>query len=262
MELGLTGKRALVMAASSGLGLACATELAVEGARVALCSRSLERAQRAADEIRKAHGAEVYGFQCDVSDAGSLAELFDDAVTTLGGLDSLLVNAGGPPPGNFTDVGEEGWAKAFDLSLMSVVRSIKLALPHLQAAGKGSVLALASSSVAQPIPNLVLSNVYRPAVRALCKHLSIELAPSGIRVNVLSPGRVLTPRVEELDAAAAKRTGRPFSAVRQDAIAKIPLGRLGEPAEFGRVAAFLLSDAASYVTGAHLLVDGGMVSSL
>lgn len=262
MELGLADKRALVMAGSSGLGLACATELARNGARVALCSRSLERAQSAATRIGEDHAASVHAFECDVSSQQSLSQLFEDAASALGGLDSIVLNAGGPQPGNFTEVSEEGWARAFDLTLMSVVRGVGLALPYLKASGEGSVLALASSSVVEPIPNLVLSNVFRPAVRALCKHLSVELAPLGIRVNVLSPGRVLTPRIDELDRAAAAKSGRSVTEVRQDSVAKIPLGRLGEPAEFGRVAAFLLSDAASYVTGAHLLVDGGLVRSL
>lgn len=262
MDLQLSGKRALVLAASSGLGLAVARELHAEGASVALCSRSLERATEAAADIAGTDGSpRVHAFEADVSDAASLERLFAGAVDALGGLDILVCNAGGPPPGGFSALSESDWDGAYRLTLQSVVRSVRLAVPHLEVGG-GSILALASSSVKQPIPNLLLSNVFRPAVNALCKHLASELAPKGIRVNVLSAGRVHTQRIEELDAAAAKRQGKSVEEVREASIAAIPLGRLGDPAEFGRVGAFLCSGAASYVTGSSWLVDGGMVKSL
>lgn len=262
MELGLNGKRALVLAASSGLGRASATELAREGARVAICSRDAARADSAAGEIRDETGAEVHAFACDVADAGSLAELFEAATAALGGLDVLVTNAGGPPPGRFDDLDEETWTRTFELTLQSVVRSVRHATPHLRSAGGGSILALASSSVVQPIPNLLMSNVFRPAVYALCKHLSDELAGDGIRVNVLSPGRIHTARTDQLDANRAKKTGMSLQEVHDETVAKIPLGRMGRTEEFGRVAAFLSSDAASYLNGVHLLVDGGMVRAL
>jgi 3-oxoacyl-[acyl-carrier protein] reductase len=262
MDLGLTNKRALVLAASSGLGRAAALELAREGARVALCSRDLQRAVAAADDIREQTGGDVKAYEADVADAESLEALFNDVTGDLGGLDVLVTNAGGPPPGGFAGTDEAAWDRAYQLTLQSVARSARLALPHLTAAGGGSILALASSSVVQPIPNLLLSNVFRPAVRALCKHLAEEYAEAGVRVNVLSPGRVLTPRIDQLDAANAEKSGTTPEQVREAAVAKIPLGRLGDPAEFGRVAAFLSSPAASYVTGTHLLVDGGLIRSL
>ena len=262
MDLGLSGKRALVLAASSGLGRASALELAREGARVALCRRDPGRADEAAQAIRAETGAEGHAFEADVADAASLEALFAAATDALGGLDVLVANAGGPPPGGFAALDEDAWDRAYQLTLQSVVRAARLAIPHLQAAGGGSILATASSSVVQPIPNLLLSNVFRPAVRALCKHLAEELAGDGIRVNVLSPGRVLTPRIDQLDQANAAKTGSTPEQVRADAIAKIPMGRLGDPAEFGRVAAFLSSPAASYVTGEHLLVDGGLIRGL
>ncbi len=262
MDLGLTGKRALVLAASSGLGRATATELAREGASVAICSRDLQRAVAAADEIREETGGDVRAYEADVADAASLEALFADATRELGGLDVLVANAGGPPPGGFAGTDEAAWDRAYQLTLQSVVRSVRLAIPHLRAAGGGSILALASSSVVQPIPNLLLSNVFRPAVRALCKHLAEEMAGDGIRVNVLSPGRIHTERTEALDASRAERSGRTVEQVRAETIARIPLGRLGEPAEFGRVAAFLSSPAASYLTGIHVLADGGMVRTL
>lgn len=262
MDLGLTGKRALVLAASSGLGRASATELAREGARVAICSREQARADAAAQEIASETGAEVLAFECDVSDAASLEALFESATSALGGLDVLVTNAGGPPFGNFETLSEDDWDRAYALTLQSVARSARLALPHFREAGGGSILALASSSVVQPIPNLLMSNVFRPAVRALCKHLSEEFASDGVRVNVLSPGRVHTERTEALDASRAERTGKSIEEVRAETVAKIPLGRLGRTEEFGRVAAFLSSDAASYLNGVHLLVDGGMVRAL
>ena len=262
MDLGLNGKRAVVLAASSGLGRATATELAREGARVVLCSRDEARAQEAATAIAAETGGDVQGRQADVSDAASLTAFVEDAAATLGGVDILVCNAGGPPPGNFQSTAEDAWDKAYQLTLQSVVRSVRVALPHLQRSDAPAVLMTASSSVVQGIPNLLLSNVFRPAVRALAKHLAEELAPDGVRVNVLSPGRVHTPRVDQLDQAKAERSGQSFEAVRADAVAKIPLGRLGEPAEFGRVGAFLCSPAASYVTGEHLLVDGGLVRGM
>jgi 3-oxoacyl-[acyl-carrier protein] reductase len=262
MDLGLNGRRALVLAASSGLGRATATELAREGARVALCSRDLERARAAADEIAQETGGEVHAFEADVADGESLAALFENVVRELGGLDVLVANAGGPPFGGFESLNESDWDRAYQLTLMSVARAARLAIPHFREAGGGSILALASSSVVQPIPNLLLSNVFRPAVRALCKHLAEEMAGDGVRVNVLSPGRIHTERTEALDASRAERSGRTVEEVRAETIARIPLGRLGEPAEFGRVAAFLSSPAASYLTGIHVLADGGMVRAL
>lgn len=262
MNLELTGKRALVLAASSGLGRAVALGLAREGARVALCSRSLPRAEEAAAVIRAETGAEVHAFEADVADAASLAAFIDAGTEALGGLDLLVCNAGGPPPGGFEALDEEKWKQAFELTLMSVVRSVREALPHLREAGGGAVLVLGSSSVKVPIPNLLLSNVYRPGIQGLVKHLSAELAGDGIRVNMLSPGRIMTDRIGQLDAAAAERQGRSVEEVRADSVRQIPLGRLGEPAEFANAAVFLLSGAASYVTGSSLIVDGGAVRAL
>ena len=262
MDLGLKGKRAVVLASSGGLGRATALELAREGARVVVCSRDFERADAAADAIAEETGAETHAFACDVASEDSLATFFDEALGVLGGLDVLVTNAGGPPPGRFADMDEGDWERTFQLTLQSVVRSVRLAVPHLREAGGGSILALASSSVVQPIPNLLMSNVFRPAVYALCNHLSEELASDGVRVNVLSPGRIQTERIEELDRDRAQKTGTSVEEVRAETVARIPLARIGRTDEFGRVAAFLSSEAASYLTGQHLLVDGGLVRSL
>jgi 3-oxoacyl-[acyl-carrier protein] reductase len=262
VNLGLEGKLALVTAASGGLGYATAHALAEEGAVVALCSRDEERARDAAERIAGETGARVVGLAADVSSSESLERLFQAATAELGGLDILVCNAGGPPPGGFGKLGEAEWDRAYALTLQSVVRSVRLALPHLRSRGGGSILALASSSVKQPIPNLLLSNVFRPAVHGLCKTLALELAGDGIRVNVLSPGRIETERIQQLDQAQAERQGVPIEEVKAASLATIPFGRLGRPEEFGRVAAFLCSEAASYMTGGNILVDGGLVRSL
>jgi len=260
--LGLSRARALVTAATSGLGFATASALAAEGASVAICSRDGERARQAAERIATATGATVYGFAADVAAAGDLERLFAQATAALGGLDVLVNNAGGPPPGGFDTLTDEHWKQGYELTLMSVVRATRLALPHFERAGGGSVLTILSSSVKQPIPNLLISNVYRPGLAGLIKSLAIDLAPKGVRVNGLAPGRIETERIRELDAALAKRQGKTPEEVMQASRAAIPMGRLGKPEEFGRVAAFLSSPAASYVTGHVMLVDGGSVRAL
>lgn len=262
MDLGLNGKRALVTAASGGLGYAIAEALAGEGARVALCSRDAGRAADAAARIAAATGAEVDAFAADVADAASLESLFEAALAALGGLDVLVSNAGGPPPGGFADLGEAQWARGFELTLMSVVRSVRLALPAFEAAGGGRVLTVMSSSVKQALPNLLLSNVYRPALAGLTKSLAIELGPKNVQVLGIAPGRIATQRTDELDRAAAERTGRSIDSVRAASIATMPAGRLGDPGEFGRVGAFLCSPAAAYVSGSVVLVDGGSIRAL
>ena len=261
MNLRLDGKRALVLASSSGLGFASAQALAAEGATVAVCSREQARANEAADKIKAATDAEVFAYEVDVSNAESLASLFKKATAGLGGLDILICNAGGPPPGGFSALDEDKWDFAYQLTLQSVVRSVRHALPHLKENG-GSILVIGSSSMKQPIPNLLLSNVFRPAIQGLCKTLAGELAPDGIRVNCISPGRIETERINQLDEANAKKQNLSLEEVRQRSLANIPMGRLGDPEEFGKVAAFLCSEAASYMTGSTLYVDGGSVKAL
>lgn len=262
MNLDLKGKRALVTAASGGLGYATALELAREGAVVAICSRESDRAQAAAQKIRSETGATVHAFAADVANPDALHTLFDAALKALGGLDVLVNNAGGPPPGNFVDLRDDAWARGFELTLMSVVRASRLAIPALEASGGGRMLTILSSSVKQALPNLLLSNVYRPALVGLIKSLAIELGPKNIQVVGVAPGRIATERTEALDRAAAERSGSSFEAVRAASLATMPAGRLGDPEEFGRVAAFMCSPAARYVSGSVVLVDGASVRAL
>ncbi|TSA81722.1 SDR family oxidoreductase [Deinococcus detaillensis] len=262
MNLQLTGKTALVTAASAGLGYATAAALSEEGARVAICSRDQARAQAAAERIHAKTGNEVLAFGADVASEADLTQLFADVNAAFGKLDVLICNAGGPPAGNFSALSEVQWATGFQLTLMSVVRSVRLALPLMKSAGGGRVLTILSSSVKKPIDNLTLSNTFRPAVQGMCKSLSLELAGDNIQVNGLAPGRIETSRINELDDAMAAKQGKSRGEVRAVSEGQIPMKRLGQPEEFGRVAAFLCSPAASYVNGSVLLVDGGAVTSL
>jgi 3-oxoacyl-[acyl-carrier protein] reductase len=260
MNLGLEGKRALVLAASSGLGFACAEALALEGAQVAICGREQTKVEHAAKTISGIKP--VMAYEADVSQDASLKSLFEKVVKDLGGLDILICNAGGPPPGGFSALDESKWDLAYQLTLQSVVRSVRYALPHLKQSGGGSILVIGSSSMKQPIPNLLLSNVFRPAIQGLCKTLSAELAPDQIRVNCIAPGRVETERINQLDEAAAQKQNLSLEEVKKRSLESIPMGRLGQPKEFGKVAAFLCSEAASYMTGSTLYVDGGSVRAL
>ncbi len=259
MNLGLSGKLALVTAATGGLGFATAKALAAEGARVVICGRDEGRVRAA---VEKLESREASGFVADVGRPEDLERLFADVEKALGGLDILVSNAGGPPSGGFGSLDETKWDQAYALTLQSVVRSVRLALPLMRERGGGRILTIVSSSVKRPLPNLLLSNVFRPAVQGLCKSLSVELASENIQVNCLAPGRIETERVDELDRALADRQGKTFEEVRSASLGSIPMGRLGEPDEFGRVAAFLCSDTARYMTGSTVFVDGGSVTCL
>lgn len=260
MDLGLTGKVALVAGASKGLGYGIARALATDGARVSICSRDSNGIQAAAARLGAETGAEVVPFAVDVSNAGHIQSWIDDSVGKLGKIDALLVNAGGPPAGAFTDFTDAQWQSAFELTLMSSVRMIRAALPHMNHGG--AILTITSSSVQERVERLVLSTVMRLGVVGLVKTLADELAPQGLRVNNLIPGRLDTERVAQLDQMAATRSGLTAEEVRTRSIAKIPLGRLGTADEFGRAGAFLLSPAAAFITGASLRVDGGMMRSI
>ncbi|MGY2068004.1 SDR family oxidoreductase, partial [Blastococcus sp. SYSU DS0619] len=259
MDLELTGRVALVTAASKGLGRATATQLAAEGAKVMISSRGEEQLAKTAAEIAEATGGQVEHCAADVADADDVARLLQETQRRLGGVDVLVANAGGPPPGGFDAVDDAKWYQAHDLNLMSTVRLIRGVLPHMRQQQWGRIAVVTSSSIKQPIDNLLLSNTYRVAVVGLAKSLAIEFASEGVLVNTVGPGRIATDRVASLDANKAKQTGQSVEEVRAQSEKGIPIGRYGTAEEFGRVAAFLVSGANTYQTGQNLLVDGGMV---
>jgi 3-oxoacyl-[acyl-carrier protein] reductase len=260
MDLGLKNKVALVAAASKGLGFGVARALASEGARVSICSRDTASVEAAAAKLRAETGAEIHAAVCDVTKRDSIEAWVNGTAAQWGVIDALLVNAGGPPGGLIKDFTDEQWQAAFELTLMSSVRMIRAVLPHMP--NGGSILTITSSSIREPIERLGLSTVMRSGVAGLVKTLADELANDHIRVNNLIPGRIDTERVGQLDAAAAKREGISVEDVRARSLSRIPLKRLGTIDEFGAAAAFLLSPAAQYITGATLRVDGGAMRSI
>lgn len=262
MDLKLAGKIALVLGSSRGLGYAVALSLSQEGARVAINSRDSANLQAAADQLRQATGGEILPLAGDVTNKNTTERLAAETNAYFGGLDILITNAGGPPAGSFDSLTDDTWMQAINLSLMSHVRMIRAALPYLKKSADAAVVTITSYSVRQPIPNLVLSNSIRAATAGLTKTLALELGPQGIRFNSILPGWTETERVTELMEYRARAGGTTI----EDEIAKqaleIPLGRFASPDEFGRVAAFLVSPAASYINGVMLPVDGGTIKGV
>ena len=253
MDLKLQNRTILVTAASRGLGLGVAKSLVNEGARVIICGRSEASLKSAVGSM----GENAEYLVADVSKPEDISILLEHVKSKYGALDGLFVNAGGPPPGTFDTVSEEDWESSFQLTLMSAVRLTKEALPLMKGSDSPSILYSTSISVKQPIGNLLLSNSMRPAVIGMMRTLAEEIGPHGIRVNAVCPGYINTERVKELmDASgdADNATSRITS--------RVPLGRMGDPDEFGAVCTFLLSPVSSYVHGALLLVDGGMYKGM
>jgi 3-oxoacyl-[acyl-carrier protein] reductase len=258
MDLGLKGLRALVTGSSRGLGHATALLLAKEGARVAVNSREQEKADKTARAMAGETGAEVIGLAGDVSEAGVPERLVQSAAERFGGLDILVANAGGPPAGTFEQFDDAAWMKAVELSFMSNVRLIRAALPYLRQSQAASVLTITSYSVKQPISNLILSNSIRAATVGLTKSLALEAGMDGIRFNSILPAFTMTERITELMGARAKANDSSVEAEIAKQSKESPLGRIGTPEEFANAAVFLVSPAASYITGVMLTVDGGM----
>lgn len=262
MDLGLKGKVALVAGASKGLGYAVARALAADGASVSISSRDEKSIADAARRIETETGARVLSMPVDVRDKAAIERWVAQAAETFGGIDALMTNSGGPPAGAAVSFDDQAWQDAADLLLFSTLRMIRAAVPHMEKRGGGSILVSTSSSVKEPIPNLGLSTVLRASVSALAKTLALELAGKKIRVNQIIPGRIDTDRVRQLDEINAKKQGITPAEAKAKAEGAIPLGRYGHVDEFGRVGAFLLSDAASYMTGATVQVDGGQIRSV
>jgi 3-oxoacyl-[acyl-carrier protein] reductase len=262
MDLGLKGKVALVAGASKGLGYGVAHAMAREGAIVSISSRDEASITDAASRIERETGAQVLAMPVDVRSAEAIHRWVKATEARFGGIDALMTNSGGPPAGASLSFDDQAWQDAAELLLFSALRMIRAAVPSMQARGAGAILVSTSSSVKEPIQNLGLSTVLRASVSALAKTLALELAPLHIRVNQIIPGRIDTDRVRHLDEMNARKQGISTEEAKRKAIASIPLGRYGEGDEFGRVGAFLLSDAAAYMTGATVQVDGGLIRSV
>jgi 3-oxoacyl-[acyl-carrier protein] reductase len=262
MNLGLTNKVAMVAGGSRGLGYAVARALAEEGAQVSIASRNADAVAAAGRKIEEETGARVLAVAADVSSAPAIEQWHQKTVERFGGIDLLFTNSGGPPPGSTLSFDDAAWQKAFELILMSAVRLIRLTVPSMAARGGGSIVVPTSSSVKEPIANLALSNIMRASVAALSKTLANELVGQKIRVNHLIPGRIATDRLRELDESNSKRAGIGVEEQQKKMWQTIPMSRYGDPKEFANAAVFLFSDAASYITGATLQVDGGQMRSV
>jgi 3-oxoacyl-[acyl-carrier protein] reductase len=256
MDLDLKDKVALVTAASSGLGKAAALQLAREGAKLGICSRG-EAIQKAAEEIQKETGVNVLPFQADLTRSEDIERLVSKTFDAFGRIDILIINAGGPPSGNFLDLTPEDWEKAFPLIVMSAVRLCYQVLPSMLENEFGSIVAIESISVRQPIDNLILSNSLRMAVIGLIKSLANTFGSKGIRANSINPTWTHTERVEQLLTDRAEKWGTSIEKEFSRVSAEVPLGRMGTVEEFGRTIAWLASPAASFINGHALMFDGG-----
>lgn len=262
MDLGLRGKVALVVAASKGMGKACAMGFGAEGARVAMCARGAAALDDAAAEVKRRTGAEVLAVPADVGRAEDIQRVVARVREAWGGIDILVANVGGPPPGPFEQMTDEQWTSAFEQVHLSTVRLIREVIPHMKQSRWGRILTIQSSSVKQPVEGLVLSNGIRPAVGGLFKTLAGDLAKDGITVNVVLPGRIMTDRFIQHQTDRAARAGRTIEAQLELAASDIPAGRIGTPEEFASAVVFLASERASYITGAVIQVDGGLIKSV
>lgn len=261
MNLGLKGKIALVAASSKGLGRASAEVMAQEGAKVTICARDEEALNAVRDEIAAATGAEILAITADMTKAEDITNVVQKTVDQFGGLHILVCNASGPPAGYFPEFDDEQWQAAFNLNMMSTVRLIRAALPHMQEAKWGRVINITSFIVKEPIHNLILSNSIRAAVHGLAKTLANQVGRDGITVNNVMPGWTQTDRVNQLVANIAQNSGKTEEEVIAGITQAIPAGRMGQPEEFGALVAFLASEKASYISGTSIPADGGLIKA-
>lgn len=263
MDLKLTGKSVVITAASKGLGKAIATEFAREGAHVLISSRDEQTLQQTAAKIKdETNNDNVTFIRCDLTNKQDITELMSQATEQTGAIDILINNSGGPPAGDFLAMTDEDWYKAFELNLLSYVRTIRAAIPTMKKNNYGRIINIASSSIKQPIDQLVLSNTMRPGILGLSKSLSQEFGQHNILVNTVGPGTIATDRIKELNAIRAKHHKITPEQYRKEAEQQIPLKRYGEPAEFAKAVVFLASSANTYITGQSLLIDGGSIKAL
>jgi 3-oxoacyl-[acyl-carrier protein] reductase len=262
MDLKLKGRRALVVAASSGLGRACAESLAREGANVAICSREKQRIWAAAKRILDAAGTPVVPLVADISDSGQVAALADEVRQKLGGADILVTNSGGPPPGDFSELSRVDWEDGIQGTLISVLELCRAFLPGMAAQGWGRVVMIASASARQPIDGLIVSNTLRAGLLGLVRSLAREYTPHGVLINAVLPGYMATERLLAFARKRASAEEKSLESIQAEWNKNIPIGRIGDPSELGNAVAFLCSEAASYITGSALSVDGGITRGL
>lgn len=261
MEYNLNGKTALVVASSQGLGRAIAEGLLKEGANVVISGRDEDKLKKVHEQLTALGKGKVSYITADITKRSDITDLVNGTVETYGTIDILVNNAGGPPAGSFESITEEQWQQAFELNLLSYIRLIKESLPYLKKQD-GKIINIASSSIKEPIPGLILSNTFRTGIIGLSKTIAQEFAEYGILVNTVAPGRIATDRVKHLDSINAEKQGITRQEVEEKVKATIPLKRYGTPEEFANVVVFLASDANAYMTGSAFLVDGGMVKSI
>ena len=262
MDLGIQGKRALILGAGGGLGSAVATALAAEGVDLFLTDWYKTTLEQIRDDLAALASGRVESHLCNLSSSDEVAGLADAAVERLGGIDILVNITGGPPSGSLLAVDEDTWRKQFEGMVLSLFSLTNRLLPGMRKNKWGRILTSTSSGVEQPIPNLGISNSLRSALVGWSKTLSTEVAADNVTVNVIVPGRIHTKRTDELDRAAADRQGKPVEEIVKASVSSIPAGRYGRPDEFANVVTFLVSECASYITGSMVRVDGGYIRAI
>jgi 3-oxoacyl-[acyl-carrier protein] reductase len=262
VDLGLHNQVAIVSASSKGLGKAVALSLAQEGARVAICARNEKDLKAAEKEIHEKTGVELLAIQADVTKEEDIKRTVETVVNQWGQIDILVNNTGGSKPGEFADLEIEDWDNSYQLLLRSVVLMTREVVPHMRRRKRGRIINITSISVEEPIPRLILSNSLRTGVIGLAKTLAVELGPDNILVNNVAPGRILTDRVYQLDETRARYEGRNLEEVQKDNVSSLPLRRYGDPEEFASMVTFLASERSSYITGATIPIEGGLLRKM